>query len=373
MDFRRIQDIEGALAPKRALIIYGPRRVGKTTLLRQYLQTQTDKNVKLDIGDDISLQQLFNSGVRKDILEYARPYDIIAIDEAQNIKQIGLAAKMIIDEFPEKILILTGSSSFDLSQSVGEPLTGRKFTLNLLPLSQREMSGSEYEIKQHLEDFLIFGSYPEVLLAASREDKQKILDELVDSYLFKDILVLDKLNSPELLLDIARSIAFQVGSEVSLNELGTTVGADKKTVARYIGLLEKSFIVKKVKAWSRNQRNEISKKSRYYFLDNGVRNAIIQRYSPLNVRDDKGALFENFVFTELYKKNVIHTERKHIHFWRTHTGQEIDFVIEQEGHVSALECKWNPDAQIKVPSAWITSYPDASFSVIHTKNYLEYL
>lgn len=373
MNFIRKQAIETALAPKRVLVIYGPRRVGKTTILKQYLATQQGKNIKLDIGDDISLQQLFNSGIRKAILDYARPYEIVAIDEAQNIKQIGLASKMIIDEFPEKILVLTGSSSFDLSQSIGEPLTGRKFTLNLLPVSQKEIIGSNYDRRQHLEDFLIFGSYPEVLLASGKEDKERILDELVDSYLFKDIITLDKLKSPELLLDIVRSLAFQVGSEVSLSELGKLVGADKKTVARYINLLEKSFIVKKVRAWSRNQRNEISKKSKYYFLDNGVRNAVIQRYSEIALRDDVGALFENFIFTELYKKNNINTERKTLYFWRTRTGQEIDFIIEQEGHLTAIECKWNGSAKAKVPSSWKTSYPDTTFEVVHPENYLEYL
>ncbi|MCI0562174.1 MAG: AAA family ATPase, partial [Nitrososphaera sp.] len=224
MIFKRMQDITGVLAPKRVLVVYGPRRVGKTTLVKEYLASlPSEKSVRYDVGDDIALRRLLGSEERKNILDYARPYDVIVIDEAQQIPNIGLAAKIMIDEFPDKTIILTGSSSFDLAQHVGEPLTGRHYTLTLFPIAQKEVPGNSFDKKQHMEDFLIYGSYPEVLSVDTHIEKERILKELVASYLFKDILALDRLRSPELLIDITRCLAFQVGNEVSFNEIARTV------------------------------------------------------------------------------------------------------------------------------------------------------
>ncbi len=373
MDFVRKQSIERSLAPKRALIIYGPRRVGKTTLLKSYLDHKRAQpsapRIFYSTGDDFTLRELFRSEKLKDILDFAREYDLIAIDEAQVIPSIGIGTKMMIDAFPEKIIILTGSSSFNLSEHIGEPLTGRHFTLTLLPLAQGEMRASPFELKNNLSDFLIYGSYPEVLLEADKTKKIRILTELVSSYLFKDILALDKIKSPDLLLDITRCLAFQMGSEVSLNEIARTVKTDVKTVGRYVDVLEKMFIIRKVRGFSRNLRNEISKKAKYYFFDNGVRNAIIGQFNELSLRNDKGALWENFVFMEFLKQSTITGSVDSYYFWRTHTGKEIDIVKESSGSITAIECKWG-DRRGSVPALWKETYPNAFFTTITPENYL---
>lgn len=321
-------------------------------------------------GDDITLRRLFGSEEQKQILDFARPYDIVGIDEAQQITKIGLGAKMIIDAFPEKVLILTGSSSFDLSREIGEPLTGRHFVLSLLPIAQSEMEASVFELKNNLEDFLVYGSYPEVLLEPDQTVKTKILNELVSSYLFKDVLALDRIKSPDLLLDIVKCLAFQIGSEVSRNEIAVTVKTDSKTVGRYLDLLEKMFVIKKVRAFSRNLRNEISKKAKYYFLDNGIRNAVIASFNPLALRDDVGKLWENFVYSEFLKQSAIADRPDSYYFWRTHAGQEIDLIRERGTAIEAIECKWS-GGQTSPPAKWREAYPSASFRVITKDNYLE--
>ena len=354
------------------MVIYGPRRVGKTTSLEAYLKTQSDKRIYYSTGDDIELREVFKSEKRAKILDFARPYEIIALDEAQYIPSIGIGAKMMIDAFPQKNIILTGSSSLDLSNKIGEPLTGRHFTLALLPISQAEMDASRFELGSELENFLIYGSYPEVLNEPDKERKIKILTELISSYLFKDALALEAVRSPDTLLDIAKCVAFQIGNEVSINEVARTAKTDAKTAARYLDLLEKMFIIRKVRGFSRNLRNEISKKSKYYFLDNGVRNAVISQFNGLNLRNDIGALWENFIFMELVKKSSIEGKFDNYYFWRTHTGQEIDIIKESNGMLTAIECKWSKGADA-VPSAWKESYPDAIFKMAHRENYMDFL
>lgn len=374
MDFKRKQAIETSISKKRALVIYGPRRVGKTTLLEEYLEKQrqvSGKNIAYFTGDDIRIRELFFSQARDDILDFSLPYGIIAIDEAQQIKEIGLGIKMIIDAHPEKEIILTGSSSFDLSSQIGEPLTGRHFTLTLLPLSQREMAANRFELKNSLEDFLVYGTYPEILHSENDAQKERILNELVSSYLYKDVLALDKIKSPELLKDIAKMLAFQIGQEVSLNEIAVSLKTDVKTVSRYLDLLEKMFVIRKARGFSRNLRNEITKKSKYYFLDLGVRNAIIGQFSKLNLRNDIGALWENFIFMELCKQSAINDLPDNYYFWRTHTGAEIDIIKESRGKISAIECKWN-NKKARVPKLWQKNYPDADFQIITKNNYLDY-
>ena len=371
MNYQKKQDIQSNLYPGRVLIIYGPRRVGKTTLLQSYLNACGDKKIFSATGDDIVIRELFLSENRARILDFAAPYEIIAIDEAQNVKNIGIGVKMIIDAFPEKILILTGSSSFDLSREIGEPLTGRHFTLTLLPFAQIEMNASKFELNNALEDFLIYGSYPEGLKAPAKAMKSKILTELISSYLFKDILALDKIKSPDLLLDIAKCLAFQVGGEVSFNEIAKIVKSDVKTVQRYIDALEKMFVIKKVRGFSKNLRNEISKKSKFYFYDNGVRNAVISQFNGLDSRDDVGRLWENFIFTELMKKSGIEQTADTFYFWRAYTGQEIDIIKESAGTLFAIECKWSKETAM-APSLWKENYKNSKFEIINKNNYLEY-
>lgn len=375
MNFQRKQKIENELAPRRILMIYGPRRIGKTTMVKEYLASiSKDKKVKYDIGDDISLQQLLGKQERAPILDYVRPYDVIVIDEAQHIPNIGIAAKIMIDEFPEKIIILTGSSSFTLSQHVGEPLTGRQYQINLLPLAQNEIYKNAYEKKQALENTLLFGSYPEVLLVDDRLEKEKVLRELISSYLFKDILSFEHLRSPELLLKITKALAFQIGNEVSINKLAKDVGEnDPKKVARYLDLLEKSFIIKRVSAFSKNPRNEIRKKMKYYFYDMGLRNAVIDRFQVLSNRDNKeiGGMWENFAFMELYKKYLFKNNYfTGVYFWRSIKGHEVDIIIENGNELLAFECKWS--MQTVVFTEYKKAYPHSITNVISRENFTDF-
>ncbi len=373
MNFSRKQDIQTYQESGRVVMIYGPRRVGKTTLLKKYLASlPSGISKKYDTGDDIELQSLFNDQIRTKILEYAKPYDVIAIDEAQNIKHIGIGVKMIIDEFPDKKVILTGSSSFELAQQTGEPLVGRQYVAMLLPVAWSEFEGSSYEKKQKLEQLLTYGSYPEILAASDVLQKQYKLQELVSSYLLKDILILDKIKSPQLLLNILKALAHQIGNEVSLTNLAKDVGeSDHKKIARYIDVLEKTFVIKKVKAFSNNPRNEITKKSKYYFYDVGVRNALIGAFQDFSKKSgmEIGMLFENFIMMELYKKSNL--ERKvfdEFFFWRNKQNKEVDIIKKtiNEG-LYAYECKWT-EQKVNF-SIFQEQYPDAVTTLVHRENF----
>lgn len=373
MNFERKQTIDNYLAPKRVLIIYGPRRVGKTTMLNHWLAGQSKKRILSVVGDDIRVREVFASESLDELKRFAASYDIIAIDEAQQVPSVGLGMKMLVDAFADKQFFLTGSSSFELSGQVGEPLTGRHFTVVLLPLSQSEIQLGPFDLKGALDQFLIYGSYPETLLTDDPKEKERILHELVSSYLYKDILALERVKSPDLVRDIARMIAFQIGAEVSLNEIATALRADVKTVGRYLDVLEKMFVIKRVRGFSRNLRTEISKKARYYFLDNGVRNAVIGQFSPLSQRNDQGALWENFCFTELLKRDILAGDESTFYFWRTHQGQEIDIIRETRGAITAFECKWNPHARVRIPMVFTNAYPNVPFEVITPDNYPDVL
>ena len=295
-----------------------------------------------------------------------------AIALKNNLEQFT-AYNIQIDAFPEKNIILTGSSSLDLSNKIGEPLTGRHFTLTLLPLSQGEIEMSSVELKWNLENFLIYGSYPEVLNELDIEKKKKILTELFSSYLFKDALALEAVRSPDMLLNITKCLAFQVGSEVSINEIAKTSGTDVKTVAKYLDLLEKMFIIKKVRGFSRNLRNEISKKAKYYFLDNGIRNSLINQFNDLTDRNDVGQLWENFLAVERLKKQEYKSIHANNYFWRTWEGQEVDWAEERNGVLHGFEFKWGSGKKIKPPKDWAKAYHKTTFEVINRENYLDFL
>jgi len=378
MNFQRAQSISENISPRRALIIYGPRRVGKTTLLHEYLTATTsnhpDSRILSVVGDNITVQNVFASRELEKLKHFAQDYDIIAIDEAQQVPHIGIGTKMLVDHFPEKTFILTGSSSFELAGQIGEPLTGRHFTLTLLPIAQSELQIGNFERTEALAHFLIYGAYPEVLTTNSPHGKQKILTELVSSYLYRDVLALDRIKSPTLLRNITKILATQIGHDVSLNEIANTLDADVKTVGRYIDLLEKMFVIKKVPGFSRNLRTEITKKARYYFLDNGVRNAVLGQFSTLDMRTDHGALWENFIFMELLKRDVIEQKFSTYYFWRTHTGAEVDIIREENGQLRAFECKWNPrKARRTPPQSFASAYPNTPFATITPENYLSHI
>ena len=369
---RQYDNLTPFLSPNKVLVIYGPRRSGKTTILKNFL-AKTKLKYRLDSGDNIQLRQILGSQDFSQIKNYASGYELIAIDEAQNIPNIGMGLKIIVDEIPGIKVIATGSSSFDLANKIGEPLTGRKRTIFLYPLSQMELSLdlNRFDLNQKLEEFLIFGSYPEIALLQDRNIKITALEELVNSYLFRDILALDKIKKSKKLVDLVKLLAFQVGSEVSLNELSTQLSLNVRTTERYLDLLEKSFVIISLGSFRRNLRNEILGKRKYYFLDNGVRNGIISQFNGLENRDDAGALWENFIFTEMIKSASYKERYANRYFWRTYDQKEIDFIEEREGKLFAYEFKWNDKA--KPPKEFLETYPNTEFKTINKENYLDFI
>ncbi len=363
------------MKPNKALVLYGSRQTGKTTLLKKFLsENEGNFRYKLDSGDDVNTQIVLGSSDFKKIINYAKGYDLIAIDEAQRIKNIGMGLKILVDQLPNIKIVVTGSSSFELAGQIGEPLTGRKITLTLFPLSQIEMGKlyNDHDLKSRLDDYLIFGGYPEALTSEGANDKKRVLEELVGSYLLKDILELEKVKSSKLLLDLLRLLAFQVGNEVSLSELGKQLGIDSKTVGRYLDLFEKSFVLINLRGFSRNRRKEITSKSKYYFLDNGIRNAIIANFNPLDIRDDIGKLWENFLVVERLKKQAYDQIYSNNYFWRTWDQKEIDWVEERDGKLFGYEFKWKSKSG-KSSKAWLDNYPEASLEVINNENYLDFV
>jgi len=370
---RFYKNIDKLLKPNRALIIYGPRRIGKTTLLNSYLN-KTKYKYLLDTGDNVETRQIFELPDFKKIIDYAAKYELIAIDEAQLIPSIGSGLKILVDHVPNIKVIATGSSSFDLANQVGEPLTGRKITINLYPILQLELLSifNKYELKKNLPEFLIFGSYPEVITAKTRMEKMTVIKEIVNSYLFKDILAFERIKSPKVLLDLIKLLAFQIGSEVSFNELAAQLSINARTVARYIDLLEKSFVIVNLGSFSRNLRKEVTRKNKYYFLDNGIRNGVIDQFNDLDKRDDIGKLWENFIVMERMKMLDYKKIYGHLYFWRTYEQKEIDIVEERDGKLAGYDIKWKKD-KIKPPKDWLATYKNAEYKVINQDNYLDYV
>lgn len=370
----RIYDnLDQCLKPNKVLIIFGPRQVGKTTLLENYL-SKTSLKYRFDTGDNVQIQQFLSVPDLTKLQEYVSGYDLIVIDEAQKVKGIGESLKLMVDQIPNIQIIATGSSSFELVGQVGEPLTGRKRTLTLYPVSQIELKQiyNPFELKQQLEKRMIYGCYPEVVSAKTDAEKQEFILEIMQSYLLKDILELEKIKSSKLLIDLLRMLAFQIGKEVSHAELAKKLRIDTKTVARYLDLLEKSFVLFNLRGYSRNLRKEIVKKSKYFFLDNGIRNAIIANFNPLEIRNDVGELWENFILMERLKKQAYSQIYSNNYFWRTWDGQEIDWIEEREGALFGYEIKW-AQKKLSAPKDWLASYSEASFSVIHRDNYLDFV
>lgn len=370
----RAINLASLLVPGKALIIYGPRRAGKTTLLKSYL-TSCGLRYRLETGDDVRIRHLLGSGDLKQIVAFAEGFDLVAIDEAQQIPGIGSGLKILVDHLPDLRIIATGSSSFDPAEVIGEPLTGRKRTLTLFPISQMELKQqfNSYDLRQRLQEYLVYGSYPEIVVTEGRKEKIELLEELAGSYLLKDVLALERIRASRTLLDLLKLVAFQVGSEVSLNELATQVKLDVKTVGRYLDILEKAFVLVRVGGFGRNLRNEVTSKAKYYFLDNGVRNAVIGQYNLLDSRNDIGALWENFVVAERLKKRSYIGIYGTFHFWRTYDGKEIDYVEERDGGLFGFECKWPANQRVKPPLKWMESYPGATFELVTPDNYLDFV
>ena len=370
---RYYDNLENYLTPNKALLIFGPRQVGKTTLLNEFLKN-TNLKYKLENGDNIKVQDVLSSEDFDRIKEFVEGYELVAIDEAQKIKNIGTGLKIIVDQVPGIKVIATGSSSFELLGQTGEPLAGRKTTIKLLPVAQLELKKlyNNYELKDRLPEYLIFGGYPAVVAETTKNKKIDLLDEIVESYLLKDILEFEKVKGSRTIFNLLKLLAFQIGSEVSLRELAQDLNIDYKTVNRYLDILEQSFIIYPLTGFSRNLRSEINKKNKYYFYDNGIRNAIISNFNDLSSRDDIGQLWENFLFMERLKKREYNHIYANAYFWRTWEKQEIDLIEEEGSKLHAYEFKWSKD-KVKVPSKWSETYKDSTFEVITKDNYLDFV
>lgn len=373
--FNRVYENErdNLLEPGKVFVLTGPRRTGKTELIKHFLSSLSG-NIYKGTGDDMRLREVLSSQYLQNINTHFGGYDCIFIDEAQRIPEIGYGLKLLIDHNPEKIVVITGSSSFALAKQTGEPLTGRQIVRKLYPVSVLELNsqfGGMF-VDERLEELLIFGSYPELLKKSARNEKIEYLVTLRDSYLLKDIFELEQLRYQGKLFDLLKMLAFQIGNEVSLNELSNKLDMAKQSIERYLDLLEKTFIIIKVRGFSRNLRNEVTKTARYYFYDNGVRNALINNFNDLSSRNDLGMLWENFLFIERLKKQEYRRMFSNNYFWRTYDKKEIDLIEEREGKLHAYEFKYS-DRKVRIPKAWKLAYPDSETKIVSRNNYLEFL
>lgn len=370
---RHFDDLDRLLAPGKVLVIFGARQVGKTTLVRNYLN-KTAWRFRFDTGDDTRIQELFASGRLDHLREYATGYDLIVIDEAQRVPNVGLGLKMLVDAFPALRLLVTGSSSFELAGQVGEPLTGRKRTLTLFPVAQIELAQlhNRFDLRAKLEDSLIFGGYPEVVTAPTRDEKARVLNEIASSYLLKDVLALDSIRNSRAIFDILRLIALQVGAEVSLTEIGGQTGINYRTVDHYMDVMEQTFIIRRLPGLGTNPRTDLRKKNKYFFVDTGIRNALISNFNPTSMRGDNGQLWENFLFIERMKQQAYTGQFTNQYFWRTKSSAEIDLVEEKGGTFAAYEFKWGNKHPGR-PKAWCEFAPDATWQIITPDNYLDFV
>lgn len=369
---RQLKSIIGdRLWQGKAIILFGARQVGKTTLLRELLSSRQD--VLWLNGDEQDVRSLLEKASSTLLRAVIGKNSLVVIDEAQRITDIGIAIKLITDQIPGVQVLATGSSSFDLSNQINEPLTGRKLEYRMYPLSFGELVAHHglLEEKRMLLHRLVYGSYPDVVTRVG--DERVILTELADSYLYKDILTFDKIKKSERLVKLLQALAFQVGSEVSYNELAQTCGLDAKTVERYITLLEQSYIIFRLGSFSRNLRNELKFSRKIYFWDSGIRNAVLGNYQLSEHRLDIGALFENYMVSERLKKLSYDKSHAQSYFWRSKQKQEIDYIEEIDGQLSAVEFKWNPTKRASVPLSFARSYPDAVFQVLTSDHYEDFL
>jgi predicted AAA+ superfamily ATPase len=357
---------------KKAIVVLGPRQVGKTTLINEIAANIT-KNFLYINGDDPAVRLAWNNPSQAFIKTYIGDHKVIVIDEAQRIENIGVSAKMIVDAKMDVQLFLSGSSALEIANKINEPLTGRKWEYRLYPLSWAEINTyySFAKTSTRLEDFLVTGMYPEVI--THPENAIEILSNLAGSYLYKDILELRGIRKPEILLKLLQALAWQLGNEVSYNELAQTVGADKATVSEYLDLLEKAFVIFRLSPFARNLRNEITSTRKIYFYDNGVRNTIINNFAPVSQRNDMGALWENFMISERKKQLAYSGFHGNTFFWRNTAQAEIDYIEEKDGKISAFELKWNPKAKAHFPKAFLGEYHPLITKVIHRDNYWEWL
>ncbi len=370
-----LSDFQRKLRPAKVLILLGARRIGKTEFLNYYLSKIHKKSYLFLNGEDLNDQMLLSERTAAHYRQLFAGIDLLVIDEAQAVADIGLILKLIVDTVKNLKVVATGSSMFDLNNKFGEPLVGRKNVLLLFALSQIEYAKYENykQTVENLKERLVFGSYPELEQYEKRQEKQEYLKEIRNSYLLKDILAFDGIKHSRKIYDLLRLIAFLIGKEVSFTELGTQLQMSKNTVEKYLDLLTKVFVLFKVEGFSRNLRKEIRKSSRWYFYDTGIRNSIINNFNRLEMRNDVGELWENYVVSERIKKQHYHSIQAENYFWRTYDGQEIDWLEVNDDEINAYEFKWSRNKSVKVPKAFPKAYPKATFSVINPNNYLDFI
>lgn len=359
--------IKGQLHGGRAIIVMGARQVGKTTLLKQVFSTDSNDVLWMS-GDEPDVRGMFENMTSTRLRSIIGNHRVVIIDEAQRIEDIGIKLKLIIDQIPSVQLMATGSSSFELANKINEPLTGRKWEYKLFPLSFNELVNETnlLEEKRMVPHRMVYGSYPDVVTHPGKE--VAILRELTESYLYKDILEFERIHKPEKLTKLLQALAYQVGAEVSYNELSLLCGLDAKTVASYISILEQAYIIFRLGTFSRNLRNELKNSRKIYFYDNGIRNALIGNFSQVENRTDTGALFENYAIAERMKRKEYLMDYARSWFWRNTNKQEIDYIEEKDGRIHAYELKWSPKRKASAPLSFRNAYPDADFTVINRDN-----
>ena len=367
--------INNQILPGKVTIIYGPRQVGKTTLVKALMSMSSLKTLFVN-ADELIYRDVLSSQSLQQLTELIGDVKLFIIDEAQRVKDIGVNLKIIVDNYPSLKVIATGSASFELANQISEPLTGRKITFTLYPISYSELRKTygTIETRDQLERWLIWGGYPEIVSTDHQDQRERLMGELVNSYLYRDVLDLTEVRYSSKIVDLLRLLAFQIGSEVSISELATNLSSDFRTIHRYLDLLEKAFVIYRVGGFSRNLRKEISKNARYYFFDNGVRNSLIQNFNPLKLRDDIGQLWENFLMIERRKANQIASRSVNTYFWRTYDQKEIDCIEEYHGQLYGYEFKHGGgEIRAATKNRFLTTYPGSELSVISKKNFESFI
>lgn len=369
-----LDQIQAALLPGKVTVLYGPRQVGKTTLV-QHLLSLVPYNSRLVNADELIYRQALGSQDKQVLSDLLGDYELLAIDEAQRVENIGLNLKILVDNYPDARFIATGSASFELANRVSEPLTGRSITHCLYPVAYTEIRKTfgAFEARRQLENLLIYGAYPAIVTTESAQLRERLLGELVGSYLYRDILELDGVRKPDKIIDLLRMLAFQIGYEVSISEIASSLALNRQTVERYLDLLEKVFVIFKVGGFSRNLRKEVTKNARYYFYDNGVRNSLIQNFNTLPLRNDIGQLWENFLMVERRKANSFTQRAANTYFWRTYDQKEIDCIEERGGKLYGYEFKWQGEMKKSTRNEFISAYPDARLSTVTKDNFEDFL
>ena len=365
-------EITRQLKPGLVIGLFGARRTGKTVLMEEIKSDFAEKKVLMVHGENLDVAEIISSQRTSVLKRYLAGYDLLFIDEAQKIPNIGQNLKLIVDTLPDVAIFVTGSSAFDLRQKLGEPLTGRSRNYFLFPFSQIELNESALQARENLESRIIYGYYPRVVLSETSKDKIEELESIKNGYLLKDILELDNLKDSLFILNLLRLLAFQIGNDISLSELANTLHVSRKTVVRYLELLEKCYVIFSLHGFSRNLRKEFSKSPRYYFWDNGIRNAVISNFNQLAMRDDIGRLWENYCISERRKMNHYQGRLVNYYFWRTYDMKEIDLIEESDGMLYGFEFKWS-EKKVKSPKEFLESYQKSSFEVITRENWLDFI